>query len=679
MSMPESTRDGRDEGARGGAAGRQWILWFLLLALAVSAAGVAVYRHQVAQARKEALDSLATVATLKTGQIVAWRAERLADARLVAMLGSPLFETAVVPWLRAPQTAAAGDRVAQLIGQIRTILGYHAVLIAAPEGKLLVGAGAVPQQLEEATRDLVVRAAGASEPVFGQLSLGAAPGGVQGVVQLDVAAVYRDAAGAPVAVLVLRSAPEMHLYPLLRAWPAPSPSAETLLVRREGEEVVFLNPLRHVDDAPLMRRRPLADRSIVGAQATSGKTGIVEGVDYRGVEVVADLRPVPGSDWLMVSKVDADEILADARRRGATVALVTAAAVVALGLALLALASLQRRNAWRARYQAERNERLALEEYRATLNGIGDGVLSTDAQGLVRRVNPVAEALTGWTEAEAQGRPVREVFAIVNEDTRAEVENPVTHVLRDGRIVGLANHTLLIARDGTERPIADSGAPVRRDDGTLAGVVLVFRDQSAERDAINALRASESRFRRLFEGSADAMLLLDMDSRRFVDGNAAAVVMLGLADRAEMLDMHPAELSPPQQPDGRDSAAKAAEMIETARCQGFHRFEWVHCSHARAPFPVDVLLTPITSGSPALAVTTWRDLSEAKRIARERELAATELAERVSELARFNRAAVDRELRMVELKREGDALRARLGEPPRYRSVPRPGEDAEAS
>ncbi|MFN7086835.1 MAG: PAS domain S-box protein, partial [Burkholderiales bacterium] len=122
-------------------------------------------------------------------------------------------------------------------------------------------------------------------------------------------------------------------------------------------------------------------------------------------------------------------------------------------------------------------------ELHATLYSIGDAVISTDAVGRIALMNPVAERLTGWTETEARGRPLEEVFRIVNEEMRATAENPVARVLREGLVVGLANHTVLIARDGSERPIADAGAPVRDAAGAVAGVVLVFRDQSAERAA----------------------------------------------------------------------------------------------------------------------------------------------------------------------------------------------------
>jgi two-component system cell cycle sensor histidine kinase/response regulator CckA len=142
-----------------------------------------------------------------------------------------------------------------------------------------------------------------------------------------------------------------------------------------------------------------------------------------------------------------------------------------------------------------RSETVAAARYRTTLASIGDGVISTDAQGKVEFMNPVAERLTGWREAEASGRPLHEVFRIVNEETRATVESPVARVLREGIVVGLANHTVLIAKDGTERPIADSGAPIRIQEGETTGVVLVFRDQTDERRAEEALRQSEVRLR----------------------------------------------------------------------------------------------------------------------------------------------------------------------------------------
>ena len=131
-----------------------------------------------------------------------------------------------------------------------------------------------------------------------------------------------------------------------------------------------------------------------------------------------------------------------------------------------------------------------------TLSSIGDAVIATDTAGLVTFMNPVAQELTGWTLAEAAGRPVREVFRIVNEYTRVEVENPVSRVLESGLIVGLANHTLLVRKDGAEVPIDDSGAPIQTEDGTLLGVVLVFRDIRGKKSPRNCCCRPRRRPRR---------------------------------------------------------------------------------------------------------------------------------------------------------------------------------------
>ncbi len=134
-----------------------------------------------------------------------------------------------------------------------------------------------------------------------------------------------------------------------------------------------------------------------------------------------------------------------------------------------------------ARRRSEETAQAEREQYAVTLRSIGDGVIVADRAGLVTDMNPMAEALTGWSLAAARGRPIGEVFRIINEETRATVESPVARCLREGRVVGLANHTLLLARDGSERPIDDSGAPVLSRAGAVIGAVLVFRDVSEQR------------------------------------------------------------------------------------------------------------------------------------------------------------------------------------------------------
>ncbi len=377
---------------------------------------------------------------------------------------------------------------------------YVEAILFDPEGNLRLSTTDHPDPVDPATRRVVNAALAEGKAVLSDLYRGP-----NGDVYIDAAAPMLDGQGRASAVFVLRSDAREFLYPLIQSWPTPSRSAETLLVRQMGEEVVVLNDLRHLSKTALSLRMPISRRDVPAVQAVLGRRGVFLGVDYRGVEVLADLRPVPESPWFMVAKVDTSEILAEARYRGGLIVVITILSIL-FTAAAVAFAYRQRQTGlYRSLYRSERERREAQEEFRTTLYGIGDGVISTDAMGRVRHINPVAERLTGWPEAEAQGKPLDEVFRIVNEETRAVVENPAERVLREGKVVGLANHTLLIARDGTECPIADSGAPLRGASGAVTGVVLVFRDQSVERAAQKALHESELQYRTLAD-SGEALI-----------------------------------------------------------------------------------------------------------------------------------------------------------------------------
>jgi PAS domain S-box-containing protein len=175
-----------------------------------------------------------------------------------------------------------------------------------------------------------------------------------------------------------------------------------------------------------------------------------------------------------------------ASRADTRTALATTVIGLGLGLALITMVvTLVARNQ-AARQRAADVLHAERERFRTTLTSIGDAVVVTDAQGRITLLNPVAQALTGWS-GEALGQPIDTVFRIVNEGTRETVESPVSKVIRLGTIVGLANHTVLIAKDGSELPIDDSGAPIHDARGRIVGVVLVFRDVTVRRGSERAL------------------------------------------------------------------------------------------------------------------------------------------------------------------------------------------------
>jgi PAS domain S-box-containing protein len=485
---------------------RQYLGLFVGVALALAVGGYAFYLGQVRDIRRHRFDELSLIARMKTGQIVAWRQDRLADARIFS---SGLIRAGLLQGLQASEKGAQNTGMRARLAVLREAKGYANLLLALPDGQLMVSTEAQPVELDADTKRLVAQTCAARTAVFGDFVR--CP--LDGQIHLDVAAPILDDAGQPVAVLLLRMDPNNNIFPLIQSWPTSSQSAETLLVRKDGDHILFLNTLRHSPAPALSLRIPVARDDLPATVAISGKTGVFEGRDYRGVPVVSDLRPVPGSPWYMVAKVDRREILAEARQRAGVILLVVILGIVLAGGIAVGLFNLRQRHLYEQLYRAERKQREAQEEIRATFYGIGDGVIATDATGCVTRMNPVAEQLTGWSEAEALGQPLDHVFRIFNETTRAEVESPVQHVLRDGLIVGLANHTVLVARDGSERPIADSGAPIRTEQEGIAGVVLVFRDQTSERAAQDAVLEREVFAHAVLDAVGAHVAVLDRQGR----------------------------------------------------------------------------------------------------------------------------------------------------------------------
>ena len=200
------------------------------------------------------------------------------------------------------------------------------------------------------------------------------------------------------------------------------------------------------------------------------------------------------------------------------------------------------------------------EVLRVTLSSIGDAVITTDDEGRVTYLNRVAESLTGWTLHEARGKPLDEVFRIINEDTRQTVENPATRALRAGVIVGLANHTLLIAKNGSEHPIDDSAAPIRDERGVVSGCVLIFRDVSQRRlgEKREAARLESARFlASIVESSDDAIISKSLDGI-IQSWNAAAERLFGYTSD-EAVGRHISLIIPP------DRIAEEDHIIATLK------------------------------------------------------------------------------------------------------------------
>jgi PAS domain S-box-containing protein len=300
----------------------------------------------------------------------------------------------------------------------------------------------------------------------------------------------------------------------------------------------------------------------------------------------------------------------------------------------------------RAELQTER----ALQLWTTTLRSIGDAVISTDAAGNVRFMNPVAEQLTGWTEQEASGRTLHEVFPIFNEETSTPVENPVHEVLRKGVTVGLANHTVLRRRNGVELPINDSAAPIRDPDGSIDGVVLVFRDASEEQREVMRRTFLASSTEAMID-AADYRDALAQIARRAVpcladwatvdiaDGGTPKTQQLAVAhvDPAKLAYARELERRYPPDP---NAAAGVPNVMRTGRAEFYPEIPRAilegtavddeHRRLLRALDPRSALVVPLRGKGPVFGAITFAYAGSARRYTpRDLEL-AEELARRAA-------------------------------------------------
>jgi PAS domain S-box-containing protein len=288
------------------------------------------------------------------------------------------------------------------------------------------------------------------------------------------------------------------------------------------------------------------------------------------------------------------------------------------------------------RKNAEEALRESEERWATTLASIGDAVISTDVQGRITFMNAVAEALTGWKLAEASTRLATEVLTVINEQTHRPVDNPITQVLLEGKIIGLANRTILLRKDGTEVPIDDSGAPIRDRNGKTVGVVLVFRDITERKQADEALRKSEARYRSYIEvteqlgwtTNADGEVVEDIPSwRKFTGQSEEETKGWGWSNA-----LHPDDLEPTARV-WRDAVARKSNYEVEYRIR---RYDGVYRDFLARGVPVLK-----DNGDVLEWVGTCIDITERRRVREELRKSRDELEikvqERTAELGKQSR------------------------------------------
>ncbi|HVN76098.1 MAG TPA: PAS domain S-box protein [Thermoanaerobaculaceae bacterium] len=583
---------------------RRLVVWSTALAalvLVVAGLGVIPHQREVFVARWR--DQLVAVADDRCAAVERWVWERIGDARVVASYPSVVALAGAGPDAPAgrPDGGGAGAHLASVLASVVRTYGYVGARVVAGDGRTLVVAGespaAEPGEAGIVRRCLTTRSA---------LSVFRLAGG-RPVVEF-ASPVLSGGPAPPVAVVVLVADPEDWLFPFLRRQAVVSLSAETLLVHREGELVVYLTPLRHSGAAPLSLRRPVSTSGFAAAAAVSGTTAFGEYVDYRGTPVFAVMRRVHDTPWAMVVKVDREEVLRPFRMWLAGAATLVAALAGVLGTVA---------------YGVWRRQRLVFDLALARSQGrvaelvdqANDAVLFFSRTGRILDANRRATEMYGYAKEELKNLSVVDIRSPA---TRSGVAATLEEVVRVG---ARTFETVHRRKDGTTFPVEASLRYVERDGDD--SIIATIRDISDRKRAEEALRESEEEFRTLADTTTTGIVLHAGAEILYANPAAARITGFSVQELQAMQFWEPIHPDVRELVRGRGTARLAGATglptrYETKFLTKDGKTRWVNLTSGAISH----------KGKPALIVTLY-DITDERRL-RELQAAIYEISEATS-------------------------------------------------
>lgn len=610
--------------------------------------------HNIAHHKHKEISRLRTITELKSEQVSAWLGERRADADFLR--GSTYLAGLYARW-RDAGDRASGEALASRLEHFRRAFAYAGILLLGRDGAPLSGpAGSAPPPLPPELLAAVRQAVDTAQTV----AAGPYRDGADSL-RLDLVAPLSAAGGRAGPVVVLRVDPMARLTPMLQDWAVPTGSGESLLVRRDGGNALFLNELRHRRDAAAKQRIPLAERRLLAAQALNGEArpgAVVEGVDYRGVPVVGVVQAVAGTDWRLIAKMDLDEVNAEGMRDARTIAL---AGVLALFITAVAALLFRQHQALlvEQRLRAGQDERLRdLQLLGAIADSSTDIIFAKDAEGRYLLFNRAAARAAGMGEADVLGRTDRDLFPA---DEAERVRADDRRIMAENRTATF-EETLSLA--GGTIVLQTTKGPLHDAEGRVTALFGISRDITADSRSQQALRDSQERLQLTLEATDDGLWDWDLRSgQAYLSPRYYEIT--GYRDGEVTPDL--AFFRRTVHPD--DWPAVWATM--EAHLQGRTPFSEFDYRLLTASGEVKWMrgrgrvVARDATGAPQRMVGTVTEIGERKAAEATLRRQAEELARRNAELERFNRAMVGRELDMIALKRQVNELSRRLGgEPP---------------
>ena len=489
-----------------------FILIFILLVIGIAVSAYLSYRNFEHQFRLQTEHQLSAIAKLKVSELVNWRRERLSDAEMLRQ--NPVFASLTQAYFEDPQDVLIQSQVQVWLNSYQIYTDYDRIQLLDTKGQTRFSSstGLPPVSSMIASRiPEVLQSKQVTMVDFYQQDN-------DRKIRLSILIPIMDPKDGDqiLGLAALSIDPEVYLYPFIQEWPIDSTSAETLLIRREGSEALFLNDLRFDSEAAMTLHFPLTQTEIPAVKAVLGQTGVAEGVDYRGKPVLADLRSVPDSPWFLVSKMDNVEVYAPLRTRLWQTFLLAGMAIFVAGTGLVTAWRQQRILFYRTQAEAAEALRESEKRYRVLVENMQVGVVVHGSDTSILFSNPMASQLLGLTQEQMRGKTtVDPSWCFIREDgTRAPLEEyPVNRALTSD--VPISNIVLGILRPDRDGPIwvQYDAHQDREPDSTVRQIVVTFFEITDRKRAEETLQASEIRFRLAAESLTDVIYEWDLKER----------------------------------------------------------------------------------------------------------------------------------------------------------------------
>lgn len=319
----------------------------------------------------------------------------------------------------------------------------------------------------------------------------------------------RDDNNKIIGKLVARIDPSVFIYPYIESWPIPSETSESYVFKVESDSIVFLNNLKHLANTTLNFKISVKELDYLAAKAVKGQLGLIYGKDYRKVDVYGYAKRIGGTQWYIISKIDKSEMLEEEPLIAGVVIGFSILCIIIIVSFVVAFYNHRQKDIYEELYKKEKEIWHQNEKFKITMDSIGEGVIVADVDSNVQYMNSYAEILTGWRFKAARGKKINEIYNVKSEITGKKVNDILESVIKKGLAKELANHTLLISKNGDEIPVLDTGSPIYDTDGALFGIVITFQDETERRTQKRILQERESFISSILASINDHIAVID--------------------------------------------------------------------------------------------------------------------------------------------------------------------------